>query len=948
MIVHLLLALHHARAADATVTIRANNWIGSGEADWFSPTAWEGGEFLFADLPNPDLPTYFGPIEIIVNGLSTGEFLLSSGEAVLASLFSTPNLTMVASSTRTQIRLTPGGLLRTAAGIGGSPRNGYRPSGPFKPVVIVFDGGDIDGSWFFSQYSKVVFRQDYTINDRVWNGSVDGVDIHPGVILSLTHLGVSGAINNSGVITFDNIAPESPRVLNIIGPTVLHGAGTVFLNLSEVESGVPAGIIGLWGNILTNVDNVIRGHGQINVPFVNQGVIRAEGGTMRISHSQKFDNSVGTIEIAPDGVLFLRFFNFSDSGIGRLSIEPGGRIASGSELKNVQLIGPGSLVMPNGLSYLSGSIDNPGVIKIESAPGEGRVDVWVQGATVLKGAGSVLLQGESSHLDAAPTPGLEDHILTNVDNVIRGHGQINVPLVNQGVIRAEGGTLQISHTHQFDNSIGTIEIAPDGVLQLNSFTHHSDSGVGRLSIDPGGRIAAGSELHNVQLIGPSPLVTPSGLIRVSGTIENPGVIEIQSLLGQSLSVIWIVGPTFLQGAGSVNLIGPNSAIEPDPTGFQDDHLTNVDHVVRGHGRISVPLVNRGVIRAEAGTLEIRHNRQFDNSQGTLEVAPDGLLLLRDFTRSDSAIGPLSIEPGGQIAAGSELKDVQFIGKGPLVTPSGYIELSGIIDNPGIITFESAPDLGQSVIEIAGPTVLRGEGSVILNGSESSVITGELNRSDSHLTNADNSISGIGRIDAPFTNSGRIAPGQPQGTLTFGAPCNFTINSVIAIQIGRTEQGVESGLLRVESELSLSGQLEIYLGDHLSVEDLSGQFVIVNADTLRGDLLKKVGERFPTKNGLGTFLLTSPSDGLLALESFEANKLPLPEQLCVFHSSDGLRLVFGGNLNDWVIEGSSDLETWMPLDVFGHASLGKDESSVSIPLSVHPQFFFRLRAGQPGD
>ena len=1236
-------------AANASIKIRANNWVGGGQIDWFTSAAWEFGDLGRPGLPNPLLPTYFGPIQVLFEGIPTGGFLSSSGEAVLGDTFRVPSLTMAASGNSVGIRLAAGGLLDTSARVGIAPANGYPSTSGFQPTILIFDGGDITGSWHFDRHSKVVFLRDFTILQGVWNGIIGGLVVESDVTLTSSSINLTGTIDNMGVISLE--APNNIPTITIEGKATLQGEGSIILNKPHAQ--ILSVNTGDDTHLLTNVDNVIRGEGSIRVPLVNRNVIRAEGGRLEIYETGVFDNSQGTMEIGAHGQLYFLGAVAPDHEAGRLRIDDGGRIGAGSRFRNLQLMGPGPFVAPNGQVTLSGTIDNPGTITFEAASNNISA-IYIEGQTTLQGKGSVILNKPNAQILSVNT-GDDTHLLTNVDNVIRGEGSIRVPLVNRNVIRAEGGRLEIYETGLFDNSQGTMEIGAHGQLYFLGAVA-PDHEAGRLRIDDGGRIGAGSRFRNLQLMGPGPFVAPNGQVTLSGTIDNPGTITFEAA-SNNISAIYIEGQTTLQGKGSVILNKPNAQILSVNTGDDTHLLTNVDNVIRGEGSIRVPLVNRNVIRAEGGRLEIYETGVFDNSQGTLEIgahgqlyflgslAPDhdaGRLLIEDggrigagsqfrnlhlrgpgpfvaphgqvtlngtidnpgvitfdanpnntstiaiegqttlqgggsvilnrthtqivsvngdnthlLTNEDNVIrgegrirvplvnrnviraeggrleiyetglfdnsqgtleigahgqlyflgslapdhdaGRLLIEDGGRIGAGSQFRNLHLRGPGPFVAPHGQVTLNGTIDNPGVITFDANPN-NTSTIAIEGQTTLQGGGSVILNRThtqivsvntgddthlltnEDNVIRGEgrirvplvnrnviraeggrleiyetglfdnsqgtleigahgqlyflgslapdhdagrlliedggrigagsqfrnlhlrgpgpfvaphgqvtlngtidnpgvitfdanpnntstiaiegqttlqgggsviLNRTHTQivsvngdnthlLTNEDNVIRGEGSIRVPLVNSGKIEPGLPLGTLRLEDVATFTEASTLEIQIGQVSNRLLVDKLQSNAMLNFSGNIEIALLGTVNVEELLEPLLIVDAKSISGAILSKVGDRITTANGLGSFLLTAPEPGKLTLEDFVPNKVPTLDLLTIEPANTGWRLRFRGELDDWVIEGSEDLLIWHVIESLDWVQFDEDTVHTFVEPDEFPQFFLRVR------
>ncbi|MEM1027165.1 MAG: dockerin type I domain-containing protein [Planctomycetota bacterium] len=374
--------------------------------------------------------------------------------------------------------------------------------------------------------------------------------------------------------------------------------------------------------------------------------------------------------------------------------------------------------------------------------------------------------------------------MINVDNTIRGQGQIVGTITNQSVIRAEGGLLDIQNIGNvndgvgLDNSTGEFQVASDGILRITSVLQ-SVGAIGDLSIEEGGRVV-GMDFVDVNLIGPGPLVIEAAenfdpglggqtISQFAGTINNPGVITFSSNPNtNSDAIMEIEGPTSFTGGGEIVMVDEDSRIQNGSGNLPDDELINVDNTIRGQGRIFGTITNQSVIRAEGGLLDIqnlgnvRDGFGLDNSAGEFQVASDGILRITNVLQSGGAIGDLSIEEGGRVL-GMDFVDVNLIGPGPLVIEAAenfdpalqgetISEFAGTINNPGVITFSSNPNTSsQAILEIEGPTSFTGGGEIVLVDQDSWIVNGSGNLPDDELINVDNTIRGQGRISATITN-----------------------------------------------------------------------------------------------------------------------------------------------------------------------------------------------------
>jgi hypothetical protein len=128
---------------------------------------------------------------------------------------------------------------------------------------------------------------------------------------------------------------------------------------------------------------------------------------------------------------------------------------------------------------LSGTIDNVGLIAIDSTGDQSVLQLTGDGAT-LDGGGHVTMSGDAEITGTGPSD-----VLTNVDNTISGSGQIgtgdgNLTLVNEahGVINADvaGAALVLDTGHAIVNA-GLLEATNGGVLQVDDAVNGGNANI---------------------------------------------------------------------------------------------------------------------------------------------------------------------------------------------------------------------------------------------------------------------------------------------------------------------------------------------------------------------------------------------------------------------------------------------------------------------------------------
>ncbi len=713
------------------------------------------------------------------------------------------------------LEATNGGIMQLSGNGGG----GFTNSG-----TILADG----------EGSEVQLVTSVTITDAVFNTQAGGIIRNASgqvaYLPDLTNNGsyindnnadthVSGTLTNSGTITLNSIGNLSRLILD--SDTILQGGGTITLN--EPSNSQISG-----NGLLTNVDNLIQGYGNIgangvqfinemggvfdaNVAgkvlffdpsgngFINHGLLEAtNGGILQLSGNGGggFDNSGAIISADGTGSEVQLTTSVTVVG-GTLSATNGGLIhnlpSQAVFLSNDVLIGP-YLNDNNADTHVTGTLTNNNTITLFSSGNLSRL--FLDGDTVLNGGGTIILNNGNSQIAG-------NGLLTNVDNLIQGYGNIGtntVQLINQsgGVFNANiggqvlffdpsaagfvnhglleatnGGILQLSGNGGggFDNT-GAI-ISADGEGSEVQLTSSVTVVSGTLSATNGGLIHnLGGQivyLSNTALIGPY-LNDNNADTHIIGTLANNDTITLFS--SGNLSRLFLDGDTSLNGGGTVILNNTNSQIAGGGV------LTNVDNLIEGYGNIgtnTLQVLNQadGVFNANVTgqILFIDPSVNGFANQGLLEATNGGIiqltgnagggfvntggLILADGTGSEIQLlssvtltgGTLSATNNGLIhALGGQsvfLSNITLIGS-YLNDNNTDTHVQGTITNKDTITLNSIGNLSRFYLD--ADTTLNGGGTIILNNPNSQIAGNGI------LTNVDNLIQGFGNIG---TNSLKI-------------------------------------------------------------------------------------------------------------------------------------------------------------------------------------------------
>ncbi len=669
------------------------------------------------------------------------------------------------------LEATAGGILQLNGNAGGSFTNSgtILADGAGSEVQLANNvavaGGTlsaINGGLVHAISGQSVFLSNLTIAGSYLND--DNADTH-----------VSGTMTNTGTITLNSLGNLSRLILD--GDTILNGGGTITListsNLNAQISG---------GSILTNVDNLIQGTGNIGangVQFINQvgGIFDANvtGQILFVDPNGNGFSNAGILEATNGGILQLSGNaggDFTNSGTivangsgsevqflssvhitgGTLETLNDGiiRTLSGQTAFLADLTNTGTYVdNDNADTQVHGTITNTGTMTFNSAGNLSRL--FLNGDTTLAGGGTITLVS-TSNLNAQISGGFT---LTNVDNLIQGSGNIGtngVQFINQA-----GGVFDANVTGQvlfFDpngngfTNQGLIEATNGGIVQLSGNAGGAFTNTGALILADG----AGSEvqlLSNVSIAGGTLEATNGGLLHalagqsvflsnltivggylnddnadthVSGTITNTDTITLSSL--GNLSRFFLDGDTSLDGGGTL-ILTSTSNLNAQISG--SGILTNVDNLIQGSGNIGangVQFINQigGVFDANVtgAILFFDPNGNGFANHGLIEATNGGIVQL-----SGNAGGDFT-NTGATILADGTGSEVQLT--------AGVTVTGGALNTTNGGIFRT---LGGQTVHLVG---LTNTGTFITDNNADTHISGTIVNTGSFTFNANGSVT----------------------------------------------------------------------------------------------------------------------------------------------------------------------------------------------------------------
>jgi len=828
-----------ATVADSSITVGVNSWLGSSDTDWFHSANWWGGQVF--NLPDSIFPVYFGPVQLIVNGVPTNMYDRPSSEAVLRSAFSTSSLDMRAWDGISQIRLESGALLTAGSATIGQLHTVYQPSGPIQKATLVLAGGQIAGSLSFYTQSKVVVSALYGTPLGQWSGTLGELQIDSGAGLSLPvgsltvgqisnagdmklasggNLTVSGTVHNTGTFTVGGSGTIASASLYLAGNTTLSGNGSTVLTDANYSN------VGGTGLLTVGQGHTLRGSGYVAVNIANQSKVIADGVLTVNAGNKSFDNSSGLVQVANAGTLSLSGGTFSGGTLQGLGTDS--RLGGSGTFQNLALSGPlqltggttldtvsstGQLFLGAGHSVSTkGTLTNTGTLTIGGSGNIASASLYVAGNTTLAGNGSTILT-DANYSNVGGSGALT----VGQGHTLRGSGYVAVNIVNQSKVIADGVLTVNAANKSFDNSSGLVQVANAGVLSLSG---GSFSGGVLQGLGTGSRLGGSGTFQSLVLSGPLQLTGGTTLdsvintgqlvlgaghsVSTKGNITNTGTLTVGGSGNVASASVYVVGNTTLAGNGSTILTDANYSY----VGGTGLLTVGEGHTLRGSGYVAANVANQSTVIAD-GTLTVNAGgKYFDNSRGLVQVANAGMLSLSGGIFSGGALQGLSSGSrlGGngtfqnlvlsgplQLTGGTTLDSVTNTGQ--LYLGAGHsVSTKGTISNSGTLTIGGSGNIASANLYLAGNTTLAGSGSTVLTDANYSYVGGTGVLTIGH----NQTLRGRGYVAVNMANQGKVIA---DGMLTVNASNKSFDNSAGLVQVA------EAGMLSLSGGTFSGGTLQ---------------------------------------------------------------------------------------------------------------------------------------------
>lgn len=735
------------------------------------------------------------------------------------------------------------------------------------PGTVNVAGGELYGAWIVKATARISFTGGTLTgpSDGVTTASIE----RGGVITAATSAGkyISGSIKNDGLIS----------VTGYLGADTLAQVTNTYLfevsGAATVDCCFGTGPHGIYNSATGTVRKVgIGSTARIEIPVDNDGITRSLGGTLDLTNGSgagresvgeysattgnvvRFNGGshlmgVGSRILGPGQVVL-----FAGDVTGFLTVKSGGRMS----LQGGSLVGPsvdaGSLVVDVGGSitattaagkYLEGTFRNDGLFKVDGYLG---IDVLTR-----------FVNNGTFELAGAPTVdccfGTAPHILVNSPTgIVRKTGastsvaRVEIPLENDGIVRAEGGALELSNGSGAGQSAGEYTAFSSGAPTVRFTGGIHLIAVGGRITGPGTVTLAGGELRgpltvksggNLSMLSgdlQAPLngtghvlVETGGIMRTStaagkylrGPLRNEGTLRWEGYVGfDTLATVTNVGTFELSGASTIDCCFGSGAKQ----------ITNgalgIVRVVSGYPRVEPPFKNEGTVVVEdvAGVL---FTEPLDFTSGVLRYGTwhiRGDLGLRTGGLTQN-VAQLTLD-GPQAAlvdeGGVDDTPLFFKNVGRLTVKNRALSLPAFV-NTGTMEIQA----GASV---ATPQLRQMKGLLLLDSAAT-------------LTSPDviiegGALQGGGLIDGPLRSTGSAQPQrlQPGAELDITGAFVQTSTGTLEVELTSAGPGLVQRQLLGTRNAALAGTLRVRVTD---------TFTAVNGDTYTLGTFNSVTGRFAT-------------------------------------------------------------------------------------------------------
>ncbi len=499
-------------------------------------------------------------------------------------------------------------------------------------------------------------------------------------------------------------------------------------------------------------------------------------------------------------------------------------------------------------------ITNNGVINLNPDQQAGAAILHIFSGASVDGNGEIIMT-TAGNPDDAQISSYYTTFTNGADHIIRGDGQISANLDNLGTIRADREGTPLYLVTNAKNNYGLLEATDGAELYIsNGAITQSETGViradnARVTLNASATIISGqlttANSGKIEVVGESILqnVTNSGdldihagsNVRLQNGMVNDGQILLHSNSGEADSpIVCYYSPT-ISGSGEILMQTEGDYNDAAISSYYTTLTHDVDHTIRGGGRISATMVNNGLIRADRpgdplwltndaltnnGIIEaVAGSELIVNASGVIQNTPGAIIADEGLVTLSSTVitgGVLNSFGDGRVKCRETSTLSNVTNQGQLEIPSGRaVAVQNGLTNENQISVHSDVGEGNSSITFYYNPTLSGPGELLMI-SDGDSEDATLHTYYTTITQAaDHTIRGSGTIHATFDNYGTVAADDPGNRLYLsGAKTNHglmkaTDSARLQIVNSTVTQG-EDGIIRADNgvvELASSGAVD---------------------------------------------------------------------------------------------------------------------------------------------
>ena len=649
-------------------------------------------------------------------------------------------------------------------------------------------------------------------------------------------IGGSGRINLAGIFNRSQITTAPGAFIIHEAPHVIEGSGLIpaaMTNNSTIRAASPAYPLTLSTEPKTNTNLLQAQSGAtLNInAVINQtgaGLVRATGAGSVVALQSAVINN-GDIDGTHGGVIA------TAAGTSTLN--------SVTNLGNLEVRVFYPLLATN-------TLDNLGTITVNPTNAAAPTGIRFADNTILQGPGRIILTGWDARAEISTTTG--EAFIHQAPHTIEGSGRISAAMTNNSTILANDTAHPLSLTGQAKMNNALLGAEDGATLILNTLTINQASDGLILATGPGSVVALQNTVINngevngtdggviATALGTTTLnsVTNLGDIEVrvfyplvaANTLDNLGTITVNPTNAAAATGIRFANNATLRGPGRIVLTGWDARAEIS-TNTGETFTHQAPHAIEGSGRISAAMTNNATILANntAHPLSLTGQPKINNA---LLVAEQGAtLVLNTLTINQTTTGRIHASGAGSLVALQSAVvnngNINGTAGGVIATTSGTstlnsvtnlgnlevrvfypLQIAAAVRNDARITVNPSNAGAATALIWTDDTALTGNGTVTLAGLSNRADIAIAAPATAATFGPDQRLEGIGRIAAPLTMHGILAPGLSVGTLQAVAPVTLTPTGVFEAEIAPAS----ADLLASTSTFHADGTVAVALVD----------------------------------------------------------------------------------------------------------------------------------------